>query len=235
MEKIKDMIERNYGIDCINITRQIGGWSALAYKFADETNNYFLKIYDKSRASTPKLTALIDQYIPITIWLNDNTALKGKIPIPILTNEGKIITEDDDGIYLLFKYINGETIGSKQLSKEQISKLATIISILHSYTEKIPFETDAIKEDFNIPFLSDLRNILSKEMSNIPKDLKELLEVHIESIEYLTNKIEVLSKMLKSNKLRMVLCHIDIHNWNLMQTSQELVLVDWELPLQRLI
>lgn len=228
MDKIKSIIKKHYGIDCINITKQIGGWSALAYKVTDEVNEYFLKIYEKSRASTPKLTALIDQYIPITIWLNDNTDLSGKIPVPLLTKDGKIKCEDDEGIYLLYEYIDGRTIGNNELSEKQICQLSEIISILHCYNDEIPINMEAIKEDFDLPFLSQFRGILSKKSNSLPNDVKELIEIHMKSIEYLIATVEKLSTSLKLDNPRMVLCHTDIHNWNLMQTSQELILIDWE-------
>ena len=99
MIRFNNILEKQYSINCINITAQAGGWSALAYKVFDGEKDYFLKVYEKSRASTPKLTALIDTYVPITMWLNENTDMKGKLSVPLLTKDGKSKCEDDNGIY----------------------------------------------------------------------------------------------------------------------------------------
>lgn len=228
MDKIKDIIKNQYGISCISITKQIGGWSALAYKVTDGVNNYFLKVYEKSRASTPKLTALIEKYIPITIWLNDNTDLSEKISVPLLTKEEKFKFEDCEGIYLLYEYIDGETIGNKELSKKQIYEFSEIVSVLHCYNDEIPFNTEDIKENFDIPFLSNLREELKRENSTLPKEVKELINIHIKFINYLIDTLENLSVSLKRESMKMVLCHTDLHYWNLMQSNEELVLIDWE-------
>ncbi|WCR28480.1 hypothetical protein L3476_06985 [Paenibacillus thiaminolyticus] len=45
------------------------------------------------------------------------------------------------------------------MSREQISQLADIIAELHRYGEGIRIDTDAVKEDFQLPFLHPLTNI----------------------------------------------------------------------------
>lgn len=75
MSNIKSTLKTQYGIDSINICRQQGGWTSLAYKVIDNKCSYFLKVYEKRRTSTPKWTALIDNYVPIIRWLGYNTDL----------------------------------------------------------------------------------------------------------------------------------------------------------------
>ena len=45
MIRLINILERQYGINCINITAQEGGWSALAYKVSDGVKDYFLKVH----------------------------------------------------------------------------------------------------------------------------------------------------------------------------------------------
>lgn len=228
MNKIKNILKEQYDIEFINVSPQQGGWSALAYKVFNNNHTYFLKVYEKSRASTPKLTALIDKYVPIMVWLLHNSGLNGKIPVPLLTKNDDYTCEDDDGIYLLYEYISGETIGDKNLTEEQVYGLSEIIAELHSYGKELPIETDAVKEDFYVPFLQQLRNTLDKEYNKVPSDVRELINPHIEQINGLVDTVEKLSVHLKNSNLRMALCHTDIHNWNLMQSEQQLLLIDWE-------
>lgn len=225
---IKTILKEYYGVDRVNISPQRGGWSALAFKVFDDRHTYFLKMYEKSRASTSKWTALIDEYVPILLWLTHNSGLKGKIPVPILTKNGDYKCEDEDGIYLLYEYIDGKTIGEKNLTLEQVCQLSEIISELHLYGAEIPVKTDAIMEDFHVPFLQSLRNILDKGYDMIPVDVREVIHPFIEQMKGLIDSVDKLSSELKNSNLRMTLCHTDIHNWNLMQSDQRLILIDWE-------
>lgn len=228
MKHIQIILKDHYGIDRVNILPQRGGWSALAYKVFDGRHTYFLKAYEKSRASTPKWTALIDEYVPILLWLLDHSALKGMLPVPIPTTNGDYKCEDEDGIYLLYEYIEGENIGDRTLTQEQARQLSEIISELHLYGEEIPVKTDAIKEDFDVPFLQSLRNILDKSYNTIPADVAEAIHPYIEQMKGLMDTVEKLSLDLKNSHLRMALCHTDLHYWNLMQSEQQLILIDWE-------
>ena len=229
MFDVKNVLNVYYGIDSTAVSPQQGGWSALAYKAAGGGADYFLKAYDKKRASTAKLTALIDVYAPIIQWLNHPVRLKGSVPVPVLTKDGAYKCEDDHGIYLLYEYIDGETIGDRPLYTEEIEKLAQIIATLHSYGENIPVDTGGIKENFDVPFVRQMRSLLSE---GLPGEAAELIGPHTKSIRRAIETVEELSHHLKNADLKLALCHTDLHNWNLMKTGRELVLIDWDgLPL----
>ncbi|MCP1308846.1 phosphotransferase [Paenibacillus tyrfis] len=228
MDKIPIILKEHYNLDAANILPQRGGWAALAFKVYSGNHAFFLKVYEKSRASTPKWTALIDQYVPITIWLMQYSGLKGKLPVPVPTKTGAYKCEDDEGIYLLYEYIEGETIGDKALTAEQVGELSNMIAELHLYGEEIPMETKAIKEDFTVPFWPQLRNTLEREVHELPPDVRELITPHLKQLNGLADTVEKLSADLRSRNLRMALCHTDLHPWNLMQAGRQLILIDWE-------
>ncbi|RAR41027.1 aminoglycoside phosphotransferase family protein [Paenibacillus sp. MDMC362] len=225
MERLQKMLKDYYGLEHTVVVPQKGGWAALAYKVQSDGHTYFLKVYEKSRVSTPKWTALIDDYVPVLLWLEEHSRLKGKIPVPILTKDGSYQCEDDEGIYLLYEYIVGDTIADTELTKDQVRQLAEMIAELHRYGEEVPLVTSAMKESFTVPFLEQLRSTLDGEL---PDHLgKELLH-HIDRLKKLMLKVEELSEALKNRDLRMALCHTDVHGWNLMSTGQHLKLIDWE-------
>ena len=228
MDKVKALLRENYGVNIINMSHEQGGWASLAYKVFTENQSYFLKVYEKNRASTPKLTALIDQYVPIMVWLMQNSALEGKISVPFLTNSGEYKCEDEHGIYLLYDYIEGDPIGGQDLTGDQVHQLSEIITELHSFGREIPVETDAIKEDFEVPFLKVLRKILQKGRKDFPSDVWTLVHSYIPKIYELIHNVEELSQHLKTTDVRVALCHTDLHNWNLMQSGRQLILIDWE-------
>lgn len=225
MDRLQNMLKDYYGLEHTEITPQQGGWAALAFRVRDVKHTYFLKVYEKSRASTPKWTALIDDYVPVLLWLEEHSRLKGKIPVPILTQDGRYQCEDDEGIYLLYEYIVGDTIADTELTRDQVRQLAEMIAELHRYGEEVPLVTSAMKESFTVPFLEQLRSTLD---GGLPYDLGKVLLHHIDSLKKLMLKIEELSEALKNRDLRMALCHTDVHGWNLMSTGQHLKLIDWE-------
>lgn len=225
MDHLQNMLKDYYGLEHTGISPQQGGWAALAFRVRDVKHTYFLKVYEKSRASTPKWTALIDDYVPVLLWLEEHSRLKGKIPVPILTQDGRYQCEDDEGIYLLYEYIVGDTIADTELMKDQVRQLAEMIAELHRYGEEVPLVTSAMKESFTVPFLGQLKSTLDGE---IPQDIGEVLVHHIDHVKRLMLEVEGLSEALKKRNLRMALCHTDVHGWNLMSDGQQLKLIDWE-------
>ncbi|PYI55273.1 phosphotransferase enzyme family protein [Paenibacillus flagellatus] len=222
------ILKDRYGLERMNVIPQQGGWAALAYRAFDGERTFFLKAYEKSRASTPKWTALIDAYAPILVWLARHTGLSGNVPVPIPTESGAFRCEDDQAVYMLYEYIAGETVGGKPLTGGQIRRLAEIVAELHRYGERIPVDTDAVKERFDVPFLKPLRRLLHEPSDRMPTDVGALLEPFARSVGRLADTVEELSGRLKAGSPRMALCHTDIHRWNMMQTDRELILVDWE-------
>ncbi|MBP2079115.1 phosphotransferase [Oceanobacillus polygoni] len=226
MDNINNILRAHYNIGVINKSSQQGGWASLAYKLDDGKNAYFLKVYEKQRASTPKLTALIDQYTPILMWLKEHSNLKTHIIVPILTKQKEYTCEDENNIYMLYDYIDGGTIGNQSLADNQIKQFSQIISELHLYGEDIPIKTDAIKEDFDVAFLEQLQDTVS-DRNNFMFDVWQLIRPYVKTLEEMTIHVKRLAKQLKVANLRMSLCHTDLHYWNLMQ-SDHLMLIDWE-------
>lgn len=226
MDNINNILRTHYNLEVLNVSNQQGGWASLAYKVDDGKSSYFLKVYEKKRASTPKLTALIDQYIPILMWLKEYSNLKHHIIVPILTKQSAYTCEDENNIYMLYDYIEGDTIGNQDLTDTQIKQFSQIVSELHLYAEDIPIKTDAIKEDFDVTFLEQLKGTVSNG-NNFPIDIWQLIRSYMKPLQEMIIRVEGLARKLKAANLKMSLCHTDLHYWNLMQ-SDHLILIDWE-------
>ncbi|MFS0918064.1 aminoglycoside phosphotransferase family protein [Brevibacillus sp. 179-C 1.1 NHS] len=228
MDQFKTLLRHHYDVDATDVIPQQGGWSALAYKVISDQDSYFLKVYEKSRASTPKWTALIDKYVPIIQWLSRHTRLQGKIPVPLLTRNAAYKHEDDMGIYQLFEYMEGKTIGNQELDTMQIRQLSAIVSELHLYGEEIPLNTEAIKEDFSLPFAEPLRTMLKEDIHRLPEDVNEIVRLNVKKLADRICHLEMIAEQLRGSEIKMRLCHTDLHNWNMMQSDQRLILIDWE-------
>lgn len=152
--------------------------------------------------------------------------LKNKIPVPIHSVKNQYKTENEYGIYLLYHYIEGHTIGNQGLTQIQINELANIVAQLHSFGQKIPFEVNFITEKFENPFLNVLSSVIHSD--SLSTNVKLLIIPYMEQLERLIDKIRFESQTLKSSELDMVLCHTDLHNWNFIDSNGDLIIIDWE-------
>ncbi|SMG22346.1 Ser/Thr protein kinase RdoA involved in Cpx stress response, MazF antagonist [Paenibacillus aquistagni] len=228
MDKLKSMLKTHYRINSIDISPLEGGWAALAFEVKDCSKRYFLKVYEKSRASTLKWTASIHHYVPMLLWLHEHTRLTSHLPVPIITKSGAYQCEDEYGVYLLYAYIEGTTIGEQALSEEQVIQLAVIIADLHTHVVTEHLSAKEIIEDFQVPFLIALKETIELNIQTLPFDLSAIISPRLNQIMTMINKLQSLAESLKHEDLKMVWCHTDIHHWNLMQAGEQLMLIDWE-------
>lgn len=223
----KAILKSEYGIDEAVIESQQGGWAALAFKVRSVTSKYFLKVYEKSRSSTEKWTKTIDFYIPIIKWLIENAEMNGKIVSPVYTIDGEYMCEDKENVYLLFDYIEGVTVGDKALIDTQVKELAAIVGRLHSIVDQVPLPKDSFYEDYELPFCKELLKFIEQDITDARSDIKNILYPYLEDTKDFILKICKLAENLKREDLKNVLCHTDIHHWNMMQ-GENLILIDWE-------
>lgn len=237
MNKIKLILKEQFGIEYIYITEIHGGLSTMNYKVMAAGQSFFLKVYDKKKAQSSLWTENINCYMPILVWLNENTDLQGRIVRPLKTKEGKFRYDDNENVFLLFDYIEGNTVG-KSLTHSQLIEAAEIMACLHNYSSEIPviaanaesvrrYIKDKMQEDFSISFCNSLERFIAENYSTAPADVKAILRPCLANLCYKNNEVKLLAEKVKKKNINMVLCHTDAHGYNLMQ-SKHLVLVDWE-------
>jgi thiamine kinase-like enzyme len=229
VDKLKHVLKTQYGIECNDITETYGGFDDknTHYKIITDSKIYFLKVYDKSKVQTSQWIENIDTYIPILVWLNENTDLHGRIIHPYKTLQGGYRFEDDENVFLLFDYIEGETAG-KTLTHSQLLEAAEILACLHNIGNDIPIPMDKIMEDFSVPFCFSLDRFMLKKYSSSPDYIKKILQPCLVQLMEKNDYVKSLSEKFKKMNFNMTLCHMDAHGYNLMQ-SEHLVLVDWEM------
>ena len=220
MSEIIAVLRTEYGIIADEITPATGGWSAAAYKVESKQGRYFLKEYDKKRIGTAIQLEKLDLCMKAAAWLENNTGLKSRINAPLLTLNGNIRAETQNYAYLLFVYIDGITPRETPLSLQQQKEIAAITGELHRYGADIPLDFSSVKETFEIPCDELIK------MPGKPKD-PLCLSKHYNMLMFAINWAKEMALNVKSADLPFVLCHTDIHGWNLMQ-SDRLILIDWE-------
>ncbi|XID94519.1 phosphotransferase family protein [Paenibacillaceae bacterium WGS1546] len=233
MIQLKTLLFRHYGLNARQIVPSSGGWSALAYRVETDERIFFLKMYEKNRASTPKWTALIDHYVPLLLRLGQRSVLQGKLPVPVPTLDGRCKCENDEGIYLLYEHIDGDTIGSRPLTKRQVGQLAEIVAELHACDRATLAESGTalaqrFTEDFSLPFLSALERSVLDRLPLLEADIRGAIAPYVRPLRSHMEHALKLGLSLKDRPLRYGLCHTDLHNWNLMTSGDHLILIDWE-------
>lgn len=216
------LLRLHYGVAAREITPISGGWSALAYRVNSDDAVYFLKRYEKRRSGTAALLKHSEMRMSAASWLEANTALRGRISAPLLTVDGAVLCEDHADAYLLFPFIDGITLDTAPLSLAQQLELAEIVAILHCNGQEIPFELASARDDFVVP-CGQIKLALADASSAHRQLLLEFEGELVDAIE----RAERLAAYAAALPFKPVVCHTDIHGWNLMQ-ADGLVLVDWE-------
>ena len=223
--KHKALLEKNYGLIINSIEQIQGGWSALAYKIISEKGDFFLKAFDKHRHTAQVWINKIDEYIPTVMTLSKNSRLREKISTPIFTVDGGYKVETDDSVFIVYPFVEGKTPGNSKLSAYEQEYLAEIIAELHSYTES-DFSQLKNKEDFDVSICENLSQEMTQEcLSDV--DLCNVLSEYKVWLQYGITEMKRLAASLSIANLDFVLCHTDLHGWNLLQAGT-LVLLDWE-------
>ena len=228
MPDLARILKTEYGVISTDIRPPDGRIIGLGYRVHTTERDYFLKVYVKSKKATAQWTALIDQYIPILIWLNQNTDLKGWIVQPVLTISGAYKCEDENAFYLMFSYISGYTVGEASLTTPQATELAHIVGILHQQNaETIPGCYGQMTEDFGLPFCSEMISFMENRLEDCVGEVKSILTHYRAELLDAASKALQASNTLSTHKPAFVFCHTDIHNYNIMQADR-LFLIDWE-------
>ena len=220
MNEIKGVLQTEYGVIAKDVSPTIGGWSAAAYKVDAEQGAYFLKAYDKKRSGMAEQLEKLNLCMDVAAWLENNTSLHGRINAPLPTKTGEMRAETKDYAYLLFDYIDGVTPRTTPLSVRQQEEIAEITGELHSRGADAPFDLSTIRETFEVP---------CAELLKMPRKSDDPLCVY-RQYDMIMRAIEqtyALAEYVKAASPPFVLCHTDIHGWNLMQ-SDRLILIDWE-------
>ncbi len=220
------VLREQFGLGSVELFPQEGGWSAYAFRVEAGMVRYFLKVYAKNRTSTARLIAPARFYLPLSRWLHDEAGLAGKIANPVAAMDGGFIAEDEAGYYLLFDYIEGITVGEGELSAGQMEELGEIVGRLHRVTPSSPLPPGGVYEDYSLPFVG-LADYLAQDLGAASEDIRSAILPHLAVIGEMIDRVEALAGWAMSEDHNYVLCHTDIHNWNLM-ASGHLVLVDME-------
>ncbi|MCE2716903.1 MAG: phosphotransferase enzyme family protein [Pseudomonadota bacterium] len=185
--------------------------------------HYFLKL---RRQEFNEASVLVPKYLA-------DLGLKQIIP-PLVTKTGQLWTNLASFKMTLYPYIEGHNAIERHLSDQQWNQFGAALKKLHAahlpptIINSVPRETFSPKWREKVKaFLNRIENESFKEP--IAAEMASFLKSKNQEIQNLINLAENQANTLQKQPLDYILCHADIHGWNLLIGKQgRLYLVDWD-------
>lgn len=225
VQRIIDGLYSDYGIELKSLEfLPIGAdVNATVYKgYGKDLKPYFIKIkqghYDGS--------------VEIAKWLFD-VGIESII-VPIRTLQNKLTSDIEDFTLIVYPFIEGKDGFSCALTASQWKTLGKALRQMHEVDVPLALQKNVRKEIFSTHWQDQMRSLyshLEKATAHDELALKTLLfmQEHFEAIQRLVNRAEILGQTLKSQSLKFVLCHSDIHGGNVLLNGPDMIyIVDWD-------
>lgn len=205
-----------------------GGWSAQGYRIDTNEGVFFLKIYDKSHPRVSSFVPDMIAHLPVLRFLNLDPLLSTHLPELVLTHNGSLFTEDKDHVYVLYRFIDGQTIGSGELTESEVDQLADVLARLHTYHAYQMPDYRLPTKNYYFDLEAQLHALRVDRRQELPSDLLEAFGNNKALIDQALNKLSQLADQLRPTNQDFCLVHGDPHNWNVIRSGSRLILVDWE-------
>ncbi len=185
--------------------------------------NYFVKL---RRGDFNHATVVVPQYLC-------DMGIKQIIPV-IKNRSGKLWTNLEPFKLFLYPFIEGQNGYERKLSPKQWMEFGKTLRTFHS--AHIPIEiTNGIKrETFSKKWNTSVKNYLfriEKETFSEPTaiELAAFLIDNSSNTLELVKRAEYCAEILQGQSLEYIVCHADIHGWNLLiDENGTLYIVDWD-------
>jgi spectinomycin phosphotransferase len=225
-EKIVACLREAYGLDVEKISfLPIGAdFNTAVYRVTEANGkDYFLKlrsgVFLEASVSVPKYLA--------------DLGIK-QVIAPILTKLGQLYSGLEFFKTILYPYVDGNNGVEAKPSEDQWAQFGATIQKLHSVdirssiTQNVPRETFSSHwRDTVTAFLGRLDHDVFTEPVAVKMAL--FLKSKSQAILDLVQRAESLAMTIQKQPLDYVLCHADIHGWNLLvDTQAAFYIVDWD-------
>jgi spectinomycin phosphotransferase len=223
-----DLIERARTRFAIPVTRAtflpIGNDSAAwAFRLSGGEDAWFLKVLARpvDAASLEIPRHLADLGI-------------GHLLAPIPTTTGGSFDEGDPYSFILYPFVDGESGGDIGLTTAQQTELGRVVRRIHDLPVPPDLATSMRRERFVPPGVGAAHRIGGEIKSGsfddpFHRSLAAFWLRHRREIDRIVERAEQLGVEARTRARDPVICHADIHAWNvLIERSGEFVVVDWD-------
>jgi Ser/Thr protein kinase RdoA (MazF antagonist) len=155
--------------------------------------DYFLKVYEKRRAAVQAYIGRMDAYMPVVVWLARQAEMRERMARPLLTVNGAYKWEDEDNVFVLVEFVEGETVGFETvMTADEVRAVARIVADLHRYGGGIHIgdrtgendysERCIVEHDLNVGLGEQDRNVGLGEQDGLANDHKTAMGAALEKI-----------------------------------------------------
>ena len=190
---------------------------------ANDSTDYFLKL---RRGKFSKSSVLVPKYLC-------DQAIKQVIP-PLVNKLEQLWTSFGTFNAILYPYIEGNNAIDMSLSEKHWIEFGETMKKFHSANIPTKITSDVQQEAFSDKWRKKLKVFLNHIEDEVFEDsIAEGLALFMKSkrnemIELIRHS-EHIAKALQKQPVEYVLCHADIHGWNLLISEQgALYIVDWD-------
>ncbi len=226
--ELHELLRRAYGIDAHSTDYRAAEWSVGGYTITTPGGDrYYLKVQEQ----TPWTFAAgsRDFYLPLTRELH-RLGILPHIAYPIPTLEDRLWVAFETYALILTNYIGGVTLGNEGMTGVVLAEVGGLLGRLHASTV---YKTLAhpFYERFDVAF----RDVLLAAVVSTPcgspghRWVQVALRSRADEILAHLERLAQLQSRMRRKATPPVICHTDIHGWNLMQNREgNLYIVDWD-------
>jgi spectinomycin phosphotransferase len=224
-ERLASAVAAGYGLSVAALTYlPLGADSESAVYRLEADRSYFLKL--RTRAGFSAKSLELPRYL-------HGLGLP-HVPAPLATNAGTAWVDLDDYVLSLHPFIEGRTATEAGLSPADWRGLGATVRQVHTCV--LPADLQKIVSDESyIPSRWEVLAALQPTLDAggfadpVARELTRLWRARKGEIDLLLSRCEALGQRVRAAALPPVLCHADLHTWNvLVDDSGQFWIVDWD-------
>ena len=153
---------------------------------------------------------------------------------PLTTQSGQLTSPLPPYTVILFPFVSGQHGFDKPLSSDQWVDFGAAVKRFHSAAFPSQITAGIPREDYSPRWCSLVRNGLKRVFQEtfddpLALELAAFLKNHAERTSTLIYRAEYLAGLLRGQPRECILCHGDMHAWNLLVVDQvTFYIVDWD-------
>lgn len=231
-KQIITRLRASYGIPVTEIEFLPLGNDSIAWVYRVRTHDgqpYFLKV---------KQGAVYEPSLLVPRYLKDNGIEQVVAPLP--TTSDRLWATVADFTMILYPFIEGQMAARKGMRDSQWVEFGQVLKRMHA----MPLSTKLLRllprERFRPKWAGvvqerEVLRVLQAEIETssyedrYQKELALFWREKAAEISQIIDRAEALGKMLQERSLELVLCHADIHQFNIMlDENNKMLIVDWD-------
>ena len=224
---IAKTLEVHYGVLATEVAFLPLGYDSASWVYrvlARDNRNYFLKV----RAA--------HGFNPASLAIPNYLQEQGMSHIlaPLKAFDHALWVSVGDFVLSLYPFIEGQNAADMGLSQEQWHEFGLLVRQIHDCQLPVDLQRLLPRESF-IPsrrhLIQDLEEAAAKVTVNNPeeREISEFWEAQQDTIREIVKRSDALADQLRHAPSAMVLCHADMHTWNvLLDNEKQFWLIDWD-------